>query len=172
MLCFFRQGCALIAGAKNDIVGSDLDLHAVFVGHGNTIVVNLRNLGFQMDRHFICFEEVTQEGGVGQTNTGGNDQIVHHFYDGGFLALQEQLISDLAACQAAADNGDILPNFLAAAEEVNGLDALIDAGNRDAVGFGTGGDDNFIGLTGGKVSNFAVELYFDLGILTQFPLAV
>ena len=72
MLILGGQGSALVAGGEDHGVGGDLKLQAVLVYYGHAVIVDLGQLGFQMDGNLVGFEEVTQEAGVGQADTGGD----------------------------------------------------------------------------------------------------
>ena len=124
-----------------------------------------------MDCHLVGAEEVPEVAGVGKAHALDGDQVVLHLHDGGGLALQVQLVGDLTARQAAADDGDVLAHFGLLQQVVDGLDALFDALDRDPDGAGTGGDHHFVGTQRGDVLHFGVQLDLDgiLADLTAIP---
>ena len=86
----------------------------------------------------------------------------------GLLALEVQLVGDLTAGQAAAHDDHILTHLCLAQQEVDGLDALLDALDGDGDGSGAGGHDDLVCLQFLDILDFSIQLDIN-GILGQLP---
>ena len=112
-----------------------------------------------MDGDLVGAEEIPKEAGVGEADAGGGDQVILHLHNGGVLPLQIQLVGDFAAGEATADDDYIFSCPSLAQEEVDGLDALVDARDGDPIGHGAGGDDHFVSTQSGNVGDLRIHFH-------------
>ena len=137
----------------------------------HALLGDLADTGFQVYGHLVGLEEIAQIRGVGKADALGGDQVVLHLHNGGLLALQIQLIRDLAAGQAAADDDHLVAHRLVTQQEIHRLNSALGTRNRDALCHSAGCHDNLVGIQGLDVLDLGIELDLNgiLGHLTVIP---
>ena len=148
MALLLHQRRGDIARGGDDGVARDLDGGPVLAGADDGAVPDLAERGLEVDGDLFPREPLAQVRAVGQADALLRDQIVLHLDDGDVLALQGQLIRDLAAGQAAANDRDCLAHRRAQ-QVFAGLEHLLVAGDLlEHARRGAGGNDDGVGAEG------------------------
>ena len=121
----------------------------------------------------MVLHRVTQEGGVGKAGSLCRDQVVRVLDDDGVLALQHEVVGRLAGGLAAADEQDLVADFLLVLEKLGEREGFLEArdgghGARD----GAAGDDDVVEAAERvDVGHLGVEADVDafLGDLVEVP---
>ena len=149
----------VVANRQDHGIGLDRKGLALLVLERHASLSDLAQRGLQIDGNLIGLEEITQIAGVGKANAGGRDEVVLHLNDDRLLAVQVEIVGDLTAGQASANDDDTLANRLVAQQVVNGLDRRLCALDGDLLGNGTRCDDDLVGIQLGYVLDFGVYSY-------------
>ena len=108
--------------------------------------------------HLVEPEEFTQHGGVRHVDTARADEVRGHLDDDRVLALQREVVRDLAAGQAAADDDDIVADFRFAVEVVRRGDGFLGTGHRQRLRRGADGHDDEVGIQRVEVRDLRVHM--------------
>ena len=168
--CSWRR---MIADGHDDIVTRNLFLTLVFPLYNDIVLADFLCAGFKIDRNMIGLETVAQIGGVCKAEILDGHEVILHLYDNRMFALAEQVESNFAAGQTAADDDDVVAHRLFLQEVVAGVHGIFHTLNWNAVCRGTGGNDNFICIQGFNILDLGVHLDGDVRILlalTDIPL--
>lgn len=137
------QGRGEVAGAGDDAVAQKRELPAV-LHTDDGAVPHLLQGGVQVDGGLVQFKVFPQVGAVGQAHALLRHQVVLHLHDDRLPAGQRQLVGNLAAGQAAADDRDPLAHRLPV-EVIAGFDHLFVPGHLfQHAGHRAGGQDDLL----------------------------
>ena len=113
-----------------------------------TVTAGVRDLGdggLEIGRDLVVLHRVAQEGGVGKAGGLCRNQVVCVLDDDGVLALQHEVIRRLAGRLAAADEQDLVADFLLVLEQLGERERLLKAGDgRHGARDGAAGDDDLV----------------------------
>ena len=126
LLC---NGCGLVSDGYDHAVRLYLLFRAVGESDAHAAVADFLRLGAEIDRHILPAEEIAQIRGVGKAYTGRCDEVVERLDNHGAFASQIELVGNLATREPAAYDDDIVADLLFAAQELDCLDAFLDAGD-------------------------------------------
>ena len=159
------------ADAVDDVVASDLEGLAILTLDGDAAVVDLGDGGVQVGRNLVVLHRVTQEGGVGKAGSLSSNQVAGVLDNDRVLALEDQVVSCLAGGLAAAEEQDLVADFLLLLEQFGEAHGLLEArdhghGSRHGAG---GHDDLVEAAHGAKVGDLGVEADVD-ALLRDFLL--
>ena len=127
--------------------------------------------GVQVGRDLVVLHRVTQEGGVGKAGSLSSNQVTGVLDNDRVLALEDQVVSRLAGGLAAAEEQDLVADFLLLLEQFGEAHGLLEArdhghGSRHGAG---GHDDLVKAAHGAKVGDLGVEADVD-ALLRDFLL--
>ena len=103
-------------------------------------------------------EQLAEHGGVRHTDAARADQVRRHLDDARVFALERQIIGDLAAGQAAADDDDVVTGLRFAVQIVDSGDGLLRAGHRQRPRGSTDGHDHQIRVQRVHVGDFRIHV--------------
>ena len=157
------------ADAVDNAVALDEEgLAGLNVLDGAALVGDLGNGGVQVNGNLVVLHSVTQEGGVGKASSLSRDKVAGVLDDDRVLAeVQQQVVGCLAGGLAAADEENLVADFLLVLEDVGkgeGLLEALDLGHHS--GSRTGGDDDIVEATESvQVIDLSVHMNLDASLL-------
>ena len=83
------DGSGIVAYREDHRVSLDLKCLALLVGNDYRAITDLFYTRFKMYGNLVGLEAVAEVGGVCKTDSGGDDEVVHHLDDHGLFALKE-----------------------------------------------------------------------------------
>ena len=121
----------------------------------------------------MVLHRITQEGRVGKAGGLCRDEVVRVLDDDGVLALKDKVIRRFAGRLAAADEQDLVADFLLVLEQLGERERLLKAGDgRHGARDGAAGDDDLVKAAQGvHVRDLGVQAHVDalLGDLVEVP---
>ena len=157
------------ADAVDNAVALDEEgLAGLNVLDGAALVGDLGNGGVQVNGNLVVLHSVTQEGGVGKAGSLRRDKVAGVLDDDRVLAeVQQHVVSRLAGGLAAADEQNLVADFLLVLENVSkgeGLLEALDLGHHS--GGRTGSDDDIVEAAERvQVVDLGVHVNLDAGLL-------
>ena len=129
------QGRGHVAHGEDDAVRRDGEGPARFVLHQDLSRLDLLKSGGYMNGDLIVPDDLPEHVGVGGAEAHDFEDIVLHLHDDGLLPLQGQVVGDLAAGEASADDDDLLPHGFISQEIIHRLHGIgaVEAGNGKSV---------------------------------------
>jgi len=120
----------------------------------------------QIHGHLVILHGVAQEGGVGKAGGLCRNQIAGVLHDDGVFAVENEIVCRLAGGLAAAEEQDLVADFLLLSQQLSEGDGLVEAGDRHGSGHGAGGDDYLVVAADGVgVVDLGVEDDLDAGLV-------
>ena len=160
------------ADAVYDVVVFDLGNGLAVLGlNGDGLVANVGDGALEVGGNLLVSEHITQEGSIGQADVLCRNEVCCILYDDGVLALENHLVCCFAGRLAAAEEDNLVADFLLVAENVGEGEALLEAGDSHLSGSCAGCNDDLVELTcdNAQVVDFGVEADLD-ALLLNFSL--
>ena len=104
-------------------------------------------------------KQFPQHGGVCHVDAQSADQVFRHLDDDRVLALQREVIGDLTARQAAADDNDVVPDFRFTVQVVDRRHRHLRAGHRQSLRRGADGHDNEVRVQCVHIGHFRIHMH-------------
>ena len=152
----------MITDGHDDVVSRQRDDPFVLRLYRDLCLRDVLYAGVQVDRNLVGLEAVAQIARICETHILDGDEVVFHFHDSGMLSLSEQVKCDLTARQTAADNHDVVADFLLAKKIFCGVHrVLARSRDRNTVRSGAGRNDDLIGFRNILGRDLRVQMDFN-----------